>query len=262
MSTTEAFFTAFTPHLLGGTLCALRLLPITVLCPLLGGAALTSTVRLAVTLALAGALQFNGATHSSAVVRDLPSFMLAGCAELALGIAIGFLSSLPFEAARVAGRFIDTFRGASAEVTLPLVGSHEAASGELLHQLLIVGAVVTGAFGDFIQALWLSFGAVPVGTWSANSPSAQLAISALTAAFGVAFIIGAPVACIALLIEAGTGLAARLAPKLSIHDLAAPLRLLAGAVLLFFATESISARLLVQLQSVPDQLATLQGAVP
>jgi|CXWL01.1.fsa_nt_gi flagellar biosynthetic protein FliR/type III secretion protein T len=262
MNTSQAFFTAFVPHLVGITLCALRILPITLLCPLLGGLALTSTVRLSVTLALAGSLHFNGATIPPDTAVELMTFVVAGGKELLLGTLLGFLSALPFDAARMAGRFIDTFRGASAEVALPLVGSREAITGELLHQLLLVGAVVSGAMGDFIRALWVSFAALPVGSWTDSALSVDLAIHAMSTAFALSFVIGAPVACVALLIDAGLAMAARLAPRMSIHELAPGLSLLAGAGLLFLAVDTLSGQLLSHLQAVPAHFSGLARSTP
>ncbi|MBX7115377.1 MAG: flagellar biosynthetic protein FliR [Myxococcaceae bacterium] len=262
MSGADAFFTVFAPHLAGVTLCALRLLPVTLMCPLLGGVALTTTVRLTLTLALAGAVHIHGADAPLAAAHDLAAFTTACASEVLLGTVIGFLSSLPFDAARMTGRFIDTFRGASAEVVLPLAGSREAASGELLHQLLIVGAIVSGAMSDFIRALWLSFRTLPIGTWSVSSFDPTPALSALSTAFAVSFIIGAPVACIALLVDAGLAAAARLAPKMSLHDMAASGRLMAGAVVLLLGVNALNTQLLNHLHTLPGHLAALVGAGP
>lgn len=262
MSTSQAFFTALAPHLVGITLCALRILPITLLCPLLGGMALTSTVRLSVTLALAGTLHFHGATAPTAATYELLTFVVAASKELLLGTLLGFLSSLPFDLARMGGRFIDTFRGASAEVALPLVGSREAVTGELLHQLLLVGAVVSGVMSDFVHALGRSFAGLPVGRWTEAALTVEDAISAMSTAFAVSFVLGAPVACIALLIDAGIGAGAKLAAKMSIHELGAGLRLLAGAAFLFLAIDTLSAQLLRHLQGLPAQLSTLSRGTP
>ncbi len=262
MNSTDAFFAAFAPHLVGVTLCVLRLLPVTLMCPLLGGVALTTTVRLSLTLALAGAVHLHGAQAPLAAAHDLAAFTAASTREVLLGTVIGFLSSLPFDAARMAGRFIDTFRGASAEVALPLVGSREAATGELLHQLLMVGAVISGAMSDFVRALWLSFRTLPIGTWNVSSLDPAHALTALSTAFAVSFIIGAPVACIALLIDAGSAAAARLAPKMSLHDMAASIRLLAGAMVLLLGVNALSTQLLNHLHTLPEQLVALVEVRP
>ena len=48
------------PHLVAVALCAARLLPVTFLCPLLGGHSAPMTVRLALVLSLAMSIHFAG----------------------------------------------------------------------------------------------------------------------------------------------------------------------------------------------------------
>ena len=63
--------------------------------------------------------------------------------ELTYGTSVGLIAALPFDAARMGGRFIDLFRGTSAEASLPVAGTRESATGDGLYQLL-VALVVTG----------------------------------------------------------------------------------------------------------------------
>ncbi len=67
----------------------------------------------------------------------MPDFVGRAAHELLFGLVLGMASSLPFDAARIGGRFIDLFRGSSAEAALPLSGSKESAMGDALYQLLL-----------------------------------------------------------------------------------------------------------------------------
>ena len=52
------------------------------------------------------------------------------CKEMVYGTSVGLVAALPFDAARMGGRFIDLFRGTSAEASLPMAGSRESATGD------------------------------------------------------------------------------------------------------------------------------------
>src|SRR5215468_2746316 len=141
------------PDLLAWALASLRVLPVTLLCPVLGGQLVPAPVRLAVAGALALALR--------PLVGDVPERsieLLVRCGrEAALGLLIGMGASLPFDAARIGGRLVDLVRGTSAEAALPVAGHREAATGDLLHQLLVSLAIAGGALPVLVQALARSY---------------------------------------------------------------------------------------------------------
>src|SRR5262249_27907544 len=123
----EALVAAAWPHVASLVCCAARLLPLAFFCPALGGQLASAPIKLGLALSFAMALHFSGgvALHAKAV----GPWLLAAAAvrELVLGLGLGILAALPYDVARMTGRWMDTFRGASAEAVLPLVGSQEAA---------------------------------------------------------------------------------------------------------------------------------------
>ena len=121
---------AVRPELLGWVLASMRVLPVTLLCPVLGGQLVPAPVRLAVAGALGLALRPLAGT-----VPEGSLDVLARCGhEAAVGLLIGMGAALPFNAARIGGRLIDLVRGSSAEAALPVAGHREAATGDLLHE--------------------------------------------------------------------------------------------------------------------------------
>lgn len=236
---------AIWPHASAVALCALRLFPVVFLTPVLGGQAAPMTVRLTVTLALAGALHVAGGV-SPAEPMDAWTLAAAGTRELLFGVALGLIAALPFDTARIAGRFIDLFRGTSAEASLPIAGTRESATGDGLYQWTAALAVAAGAASTAVSALWRSFAIVPVGAANASAALSEHLITLIGTAMATGLAIGAPIAGFTLAVDAALGLMARAAPGLHVAELAAPVRILGGGAVLWVGAGLFADRLLQQ----------------
>lgn len=230
------------PHVVAVALCAARLVPVAFLCPLLGGQAAPTTVKLGVVLSLALSL------HLAGGVMAPPGGALAGpvARELVFGMAIGLIAALPFDAARMGGRFIDLFRGVTTEAMNPLAGSREAVTGEALYHLLVALAVTGAAGSTVLSAVWRSFGVVPLGGFVATEPVALRIAGGVGGAMAIGLAVGAPVAAASLMVDLWLGLAARAAPGLSLREVGAPLRVLSGSALLWMGLGLVSERLVTE----------------
>lgn len=255
------WFELLSPRVVSVALCSLRLLPVAFLCPLFGGMQGPPTVRLGLVLSLALSLHFAGG-----VSVDVPSdiFTLVGLAfrEASFGVSLGLLSSLPFDAARMGGRFIDLSRGTSAEAVLPQSGSRESASGEGLYQLMVALAVTGPAFGLVVSGLWRSFGLVPLGGFAASEAQALHLGELAGASMATALAIGAPIAGACLAIDLLLGLVARASPQSGFQESSAPLRIVGGGALLWLGLGILAQRLmseLLQADGAVDALTVLQN---
>lgn len=230
------------PHVVAVALVSTRLLPVALLCPLFGGSHAPTHVKLGVVLALAGFLHGAGgigAPHAGSAME------LAGFAarELIFGVSLGLVASLPFDVARMGGRFIDLFRGSSAEAALPMAGTKEAATGDALYHLLLALGAAGGLMPLLLGALTRSYALVPLG---AAHPSEELGLELarlVGAAFSTGFALGAPIAALSLTIDLGLGLASRAAPSMSLQETGTPLRILAGGAVLWLSVGLLATRL-------------------
>jgi len=249
------------PHALAVAACVARLAPLAMLCPLLGGQVAGQLVKLSVCLALALGVHLAGGVEVPPVDGAWAAAALLS-REAVFGVAVGLVVGLPFDAARIGGRFIDTFRGASAEASLPFAGSREAASGDLLYQLLVSLAVWGGGASIAISGALRSFGAVRLGAFvPAEGAALQLAGLCGTAlATGLA--VGAPVAGCALAVDAALGLASRAASPAGLPDLGPPLRLLLGGAALWLSVGVLCERLLAGVTASGTHLDALYGSLP
>jgi flagellar biosynthesis protein FliR len=248
---------AIRPHVIALALIVARLVPVVFLCPLLGGSHAPTHVKLGVALALGGFLHF--AAGVGAQLQPLDALTLAGLVgrELSFGVALGLVAALPFDAARMGGRFIDLFRGSSAEAALPMAGSRETVSGDALHHL-VLALLATGAAGPILLgALARSFGLVALGGAGTSEALAWEVADLVAGALALGLAIGAPVAGLSLAIDAFLGLASRAAPQMNLQEVGTPVKVLAGGAALWLSVGLLADRLVASATEHGGALATL-----
>jgi flagellar biosynthetic protein FliR/type III secretion protein T len=233
---------ALSPHVAAVALCAARLVPVVFLCPVLGGSASPTTVKLGVVLAFALFVHFAGGIAQPA--SDWVELAAMMVREVVYGLALGLIASLPFDAARMGGKFVDLFRGSSAEAALPHAGTREAATGDGLYQLLVALVAQGAVFPLVLKGLFHSFTLVKLGAFVPTESAAMEVVGLAGTALGTGLAIGAPIAASALLVDCVMGLASRAAPQMHLQDTGAPLKIVAGAAVLYLALGIFVERLL------------------
>lgn len=233
---------ALQPHVLAIALISARLIPVAFLCPLFGGSQAPTHVKLGVVLAMALFLHGAGGIIAPAVPN---TFELVGlmAKEVIFGTTLGLIAALPFDAARMGGRFIDLFRGSSAEAALPMSGSKEAATGDALYHLLLAVGCAGVVWPAMISALTRSYGIVHLGAFQHTEDVALHVAGLVGSAFSTGLAIGAPIAALSLAIDACLGLASRAAPNMNLNDTGSPMRILGGGAVLWLLVGVFAARL-------------------
>lgn len=247
------------PHALSVALIAARILPIAFLCPLLGGQSAPTIVRLGVTLSLSLGIHVAGGVGIQNL--ELWQFVGALLKEVMLGTTVGLLASLPFDAARTGGRFIDLFRGSSAEAALPAAGTKESATGDGLYQLLVTLVITGGLFPLVLGGVVRSFKWLPLGTFATSEHVALEVARLVGVSLATGLAIGAPIAAGCLLVDWFLGLMSRGAPQLQLAELSAPLRIIGGGAVLWLGVGVIAERLLQGVALEQQAVQTLLGAV-
>jgi flagellar biosynthesis protein FliR len=230
------------PHVLALALISARLVPVAFLCPLFGGSHAPMHVKLGVVLALGFFLHASGGIAAPVAPSTFELVALMG-QEVVFGTSLGLIAALPFDVARMGGRFIDLFRGSSAEAALPMAGSKEAATGDALYHLLLALGSAGVVWPAMIAALSRSYGLVPLGAFHHSEEIALHVAGLVGTAFSTGFAIGAPIAALALAIDACLGLASRAAPNMNLQETGAPLRILGGGAVLWLGVGAIASRL-------------------
>lgn len=230
------------PHVVAVALVASRLLPVAFLCPLFGGTHAPTHVKLGIVLALSLFIHGAGGVQGPAI-GDVFTFAGLAAQEILFGMSLGLVAALPFDAARIGGRFIDLFRGSSAEAALPMAGSKEAATGDALYHLLLALGSAGVVLPMMLGALTKSYALVGAGGFHHTEDVALHLAGMVGAAFATGFAIGAPIAALQLAIDACLGLASRASPSMNLQETGAPLRILGGGAVVWLMIGVIAARL-------------------
>jgi type III secretory pathway component EscT len=239
--------------------CSLRLLPVIALSPLLGGPVLPPVARASLALTL-------GAVARAGLGAGFPagrSFLAVAASELALGVVLGVVAMLPVEAARGAGRLIDTLRGATlGELHVAPIRQRETAVGDLLAQWTVAIAGWAGADRLLLASLLETYRALPVGAAVDGALRTGSAAGAASELLSSALVLGAPAAAALLCADLALALASTLAPRQALLDAAPPARAALGILLVALPAGAIGGRL-VQMAALPARIVgRLAGGSP
>lgn len=236
----EALRRGIEQSLLLGALVVARLIPIVQLVPYMGGKAIPQTVKmgLAITLALlvypsiwiqGGALYVPDGTFE---------IVLLIAKEVFVGVTIGFVCALSFEALRMAGQIIDNSAGLTDATTMvPQLPDEVSPTSNFLFQLAIVFFFAIGGHRVFLWSLTRSFELIPphgyldVGDGLAEVAMVILRLTAETITLGV--LMAFPVLAAIMLTNLFLALVNKSAPQINVFFLGMPLKaVLASAIVL------------------------------
>ncbi|MGC3997862.1 MAG: flagellar biosynthetic protein FliR [Anaeromyxobacter sp.] len=235
---------------------ALRLLPLALTSPLLGGPLLPPAGRLGLAFGLGGVAAWLAAPPP-------PASWPAACAtEAALGLGLAVLAAAPLEAARGAGRLVDTFRGATlAELHVAPLRQRESAAGDLLAQLVLVLAGWAGGERLLVGGLLGSFATLPAGAPFAGAGLREAVLASSAALLSSAVALSLPAAAGVLCADLALAGASRVAPQLGAVNAAQPLRATLGLLALAGVAATAGGRL-AGLLLAPLQLPLPAGGLP
>jgi flagellar biosynthetic protein FliR len=224
--------------LLATTLGAARATPVIWLLAPLGGARLPAPVRVGFAFLLAAlAAPILVGSVAAAGLTQLPALGLSMLLtrEIAIGLCLGFVASAAFRAAEIAGRLVDTLRGAGlAEVFVPTSEERASPLGALYVLLATLVFLQIGGVQRVIEALLASYEAVPLAGPADAGSARRVALVVLEAsarllASGIA--LAAPPIVAIWLTDLALGLVARAAPQIPVYFLGLPLKGLLGIAL-------------------------------
>lgn len=245
---------------LGALLAALRLLPVAMASPFLGGPLVPPIVRVALAAGLGAAVS---AASAPPPVVDGLALAVAGARELALGTVLAFLVTVPVEAARGAGRLADTFRGATlSELHVAPIRQRESAAGDLLAHWVIVLASWAGGDRLVVQGLLSTFATVPPGARAALGGALPAVLAAAGELVAAAVAIAAPAAAGVLAADLAIALVARVAPQLGAVNAGQPARAALGLLALAAAASVAGGRLAAMVALSGRTIGSAAGIVP
>lgn len=256
-----------------GALIASRMLPMVQIIPYLGGQVVPQTVKMGLALALVilvypavwmqpGALSLPDSTFAIAMLV---------MKEIFVGLTLGFVCALAFDAVRMAGQIIDNSAGLTQATTMvPQLPERVSPTSNFIFQLTIVVFFALGGHRVFLWALTQSFvvlppqGAIDLGEGLTEVALVVLRLTADTIALGV--LLSFPVLAAILLVNLFLALVNKSAPQINVFFLGMPLKAVLASAIVLLSIDAILARFLDQavddIQIFMSLMELLAGGAP
>ena len=257
----EGFREILHQKVLLAALIAARILPMVQMVPYLGGQVVPQTVKMGLTFSLV--LLVYPAVWLSGAAFELPSstlgISLLVIKEVFVGITLGFVCALAFEAVRMAGQIIDNTAGLTQATTMvPQLPDRVSPSSNFLLQLTIVIFFAVGGHRVFLWALTRSFQIIePQGYLDFDQGLAEVALIVLRLsadAIMLGVLMAFPVIAAIMLTNLFLALVNKSAPQINVFFLGMPLKAVLASAVLLISLDAILQRFLDQ---VLDDLQTL-----
>ena len=196
------------------------------------------TIPTLVKIGLAATLAIALAGPAGATAGTLPVLMAAPI-ELIIGLSLGFMLSMAFQAVELAGKVISIQLGLSlGSVFSPTEQEAATAIDPFFSVLTGLLFLALGLHLAVVQALANSFAAYPIGGgWPADLALTGARTIALSMEIGVR--VALPIALVLLLVELAVALLARAIPQINVFILGLPLKMLVGIAVLAMAMPSL-----------------------
>jgi flagellar biosynthetic protein FliR len=217
--------------------------------PFLGSVVAPPTVRIGLSVLLAVVL-----APFVTVPTDLSmaGLLIVVLREVAIGLSLAMAIQIIMAAADFAGNFSGYQIGLSMGALIdPQTGVRNNVLASLYSNLAIVICLISNAHLLLLRALADSYRALPIGVGGFDPGLASNVSRMLGLVFVLGVRIAAPVIVVLLLVELSLGLLARVAPSLNVMTAGAPIRLIAG---LLVVAASVTALPAVITRYVPTAL--------
>jgi flagellar biosynthetic protein FliR len=215
-------------------LVMLRCTGLVVAAPIFGHHSIPALVKFGIAAALAVALSRTAGTTAGAM-----PLLLAAPIELIIGLSLGFILSMGFQAIELAGRVVSIQLGLSlAQVFSPTDEEASTAIDPFFSVLAGLLFLAMGLHLAVVQALANSFAVYPVGGgWPVDLAMTGTQTIALAVELGVR--VALPIALVLLMVELSVALLARAIPQINVFILGLPLKMLVGVAVMAMAMPSL-----------------------
>jgi len=177
-------------------------------------------------LAAAIALPVAPVMQDAAPPMEVAPLVGAIVLQVVVGVTLGFMTALLFNAAQAAGEFIDMMAGFSiAQILDPISGQQAAPFGRFYQLMAVTLLFALDGHLLVVKGFMRSFDVVSV-TFPSGDGLAELLIGGLTTFMVAAIEIAAPLLAALFLAEVALGLLARSAPQMNVFLLGLPFKIL------------------------------------
>ena len=209
-----------------------RITSMIVVAPLLGHQSVPVYVKVGLGMFLSFVLYplMAGKAH---VDLQLFAFIVAVLQEAAVGLLIGFATGLLFAGVRFAGELVSVHMGLSFATMLdPESNQNNAVIGEFLYLFTALIFILMNGHHFLLEALYLSYSAVPIASFSFSSVAGGklIDLSAMVFVIGVKF--AAPVIVAMFINNVALAILSKVVPQMNIFSVSFPLNIGVGLLVL------------------------------
>lgn len=166
---------------------------------------------------------------------EVGPLIMAGGFQVLIGVALGFIVQLLFQAVQSAGEFIDVFGGLTVQPSFdPLSGQTASGFAKIYGVLATTLLFAVGGHLLLMRGFLESFAAIGASGLDLSSLQALL-VGNLARLVLAAVEIAAPLIAVTFLLEIGQGLVARAAPQMNVFLAVMPLKVLLAIVMIAVA---------------------------
>ena len=188
--------------------------------------------RIKALLAAAFALVVTPRLAASAPPLELAPLLSSLVQQVAMGVALGFLTALIFAAVQAAGDLIDLFGGFSLAFAFdPLMQTGNSVFGKLYGLLAVTLLFASSGHLLILRGFMATFDVLPLDASMSFATLGDLLTQGLAEMFVAALQIAGPLIAVLFLADVGLGLLTRVSPMLNVFSLGFPAKILLTLVL-------------------------------
>jgi flagellar biosynthetic protein FliR len=234
--------------------------------PIVSSSAVPARVKIALTLGLTLALAPLAHVPANLAIFSAPG-LFAAVQDLVIGVSIGMVVQLMFEALALAGQTTSMTMGLGfATLVDPQHGANTTVVGQLFTVFATLAYLAVSGHLVLLGALAASFESLPIGAAQVGG-NLMLAVASWGGrVFETGLLIAMPAVIALVIVNLALGVVTRAAPQLNLFGVGFPLTMLAGLLVLFVGSDGIMfgiSSLMQSALSAATALATrASGGVP
>lgn len=180
--------------------------------------------------------------------------------QLLIGLALGFLVQLVFDAVGLGGQLLANSMGLSFAFNVdPMRGASTAAVGQLYLLLITMTFVALNGHLAFLEAVVEGFRTLPVGTGGFGASAAWMVLGFAGQLFAGAVAVALPGMTALLVVNLAFGVMSRAAPSLNLFAVGFPITLVFGLLVIFVGLPAAQQNFLDLVAAALDAVRLTQG---
>lgn len=180
--------------------------------------------------------------------------------QLLIGLALGFLVQLVFDAVGLGGQLLANSMGLSFAFNVdPMRGASTAAVGQLYLLLITMTFVALNGHLAFLEAVVEGFRTLPVGTGGFGASAAWMVLGFAGQLFAGAVAVALPGMTALLVVNLAFGVMSRAAPSLNLFAVGFPITLVFGLLVIFVGLPAVQQNFLDLVATALDAVRLTQG---